>query len=123
VGVGIKEQSMPKNGSNTADKLRNPASNNVAGSASEVPVNGRFDGSKFDSTRAFKEATKLIKRGVLSPSRFALERWVINKFGVKPKRAEVEAWQAQLQHRGVIEPYTATNGKSSYRLRVITTEG
>lgn len=113
---------QPSNDSNTVAKLPDATSDDAERNNSEAPVNSRSndgaDGSKFDANKAFKEATKLIKRGVLTPSRFAIERWILNEFGVKPKRVEIEAWQGQLQTKGIIEPCTVANGKSSYRLKV-----
>lgn len=80
----------------------------------KIPVNAR----SFDVKKAFDLATKGVKKGVVSPSKFGLQKFVQKEFGVIPQSSDLIAWQKRWMEMGLIEP-TAKNGKYTYKLLVV----
>lgn len=70
----------------------------------------------YDVKKAFVLTAKAIKRGIISPSKFGVQKFIKNEFGVLPSDADIRAWQSEWLELGLIEP-VIKNGKSTYQLR------
>lgn len=73
----------------------------------------------YDVKKAFDLATKAVKKGVVSPSKFGLQKFVRKEFGILPAESDLIAWQKRWLEMGLIEP-TIKNGKQTYKLLVTT---
>lgn len=71
----------------------------------------------YDVKKAFDLATRAVKKGVVSPSKFGLQKFVRKEFGVVPAESDLIAWQERWLEMGLIEP-TIKNGKQTYKLLV-----
>ena len=47
----------------------------------------------YDVKKAFDLATRAVKKGVVSPSKFGLQKFVRKEFGVLPAESTLIAWQ------------------------------
>lgn len=70
----------------------------------------------YDVKKAFELTMKAIKRGIISPSKFGVQKFMKNEFGVFPSDADVRAWQSKWLELDLIEP-VIKNGKNTYQLR------
>lgn len=119
--VGVEDnqweiaKKMTLHGQNTA-KEQNHKVNQNAGSS---PITGPSNHRQWDVNEAFKRAKKLIMRGVLRPSQYALQNWVKEEYSIIPNRNDIATWQVQLEKEGIIEPVVTGNGKQSFKLKLV----
>ncbi len=110
-GTGSERQ---KNGKKTELTPRLKAKNINVLNAKTVPLKVR----SWDVDVAFKEVSKLVRSGVVKPSKYGLQNWTTEVFGCLPSRKDIDDWQTEWLKQGLIEPLEAGNGKKTYKLKV-----
>ncbi len=70
-----------------------------------------------EQLKYYEEATQLIRYRKISPSRYALHKWVKEKNPEGLPDSTIRAWQNKWSKLDLIELYRLANGKHSYRLK------
>lgn len=68
-------------------------------------------------SKYYEEATQLIRYRKISPSRYALYKWMKEKNQEGLPDSTIRAWQNKWSKLDLIEMYRLANGKHSYRLK------
>ncbi len=90
------------------------SSENAAVSSKIVPLKAR----SWDVDVAFKEVTRLVRSGVVRPSKYGLQKWTTEEFSCLPSKKDIADWQTKWFKQGLIEPADTVNGKQTYKLKV-----